>query len=216
MSEDANGTTGQDAGTATESSTTDTDTSNTTTTGTPAAAPAGEDPAATIARLTAEVASARAEAGKTRVNAKATAADEARQQLTKDIAKALGLTKDGEQAPDPKALADQLAEQQAAAKGASVELAIYKHAATASADPSVLTDSRSFMDTVNKLDPTAADFGSKVVEAMKKHVEAHPRLHTSGQAPARSGAPLPGGSGGRTKTNPTLSGAVADHYGTAK
>lgn len=47
------------------------------------------------------------------------------------------------------------------------ELAIWKAAATHDADPQRLTDSRSFMQTVAGLDPTAADFGEKVAEAIE-------------------------------------------------
>lgn len=192
--QDGDGTTG--TGTTTNDQTGSTTTSN------------GDDSAKRIAQLEKQLADARAEAGKARVNAKETAAEEARQKLTADLAKALGLVKDDkDEAPDPKALADQLAAKDRDHKAARVELAVFRAAAKHGADPEALTDSRVFLDRVGKLDPDAEDFGTKLGEAVKKAVADNPtRYKTSGgQAPPRSGGEITGGSGERQKTDEDLS-----------
>lgn len=206
---DTSSTTDADTGAQDGDGTTDTgstsDTEKTTT------STSGDDSKAAIARLEKQLADARAEAGKDRVNAKAAAAEEARQKLTADLAKALGLTKDDDdKAPDPKALADQLAAKDKAHREATVELAIYRSAGKHSADAGALTDSREFMAKVNKLDPTADDFHSKLSDAVKKAVTDNPRYKTAGQAPATSGGEITGGSGERQrKTDDDLS--VEEH-----
>ena len=169
----------------------------------PPAPTGGDDSKARIAQLEKQLAEARAERGKERINAKETAAKEARDGLAAEIAKALGLTKDDEdKAPDPKALADQLAVKEKAHRETTVELAIYRSAGKHGADAGALTDSREFMAKVNKLDPTADDFGSKLGDAVKKAVTDNPRYKTStGQAPGTSGGEITGGSGERKKKN---------------
>lgn len=166
----------------------------------------------TVAQLQQQLKDARAEAGKNRVNAKLAAAEEAREALTADIAKALGLTKDGDKALDPKALADQLAAKDKEAKSSAVQLAVYRNASKAGADPEAVTDSKTALAAVEKLDTSADDFNTKVVVAMKKAIENNPKLKAE-QVSAKSGAPIPGGSGDRTNSTPTLSGAVAARYG---
>lgn len=167
----------------------------------PPAPTGGDDSKARIAQLEKQLAEARAERGKERINAKETAAKEARDGLAAEIAKALGLTKDDEdKAPDPKALADQLAVKEKAHRETTVELAIYRSAGKHGADAGALTDSREFMAKVNKLDPTADDFGSKLGDAVKKAVTDNPRYKTPGQAPGTSGGEITGGSGERPKT----------------
>ncbi|WP_411141382.1 hypothetical protein [Streptomyces sp. x-80] len=147
------------------------------------------EPAAQIARLERQLAEARAEAGKTRVTAKARAADEARTQLAQEIGRALGLAQDADAAPDPAALTQQLAAEQQQARQAAVELAVYRAAGAAGADPDALLDSRAFADAVAELDPTdTAAVQATITEALK----TTPRLASTPAGPARSGGEFNG------------------------
>lgn len=131
-----------------------------------------DDPAATIARLEADLKSARAEAGKSRVTAKQNAADEARAEMAQQIGKALGLVKDDEPA-DPAKLTAQVTEASAAAKQAKLELAVYRAAQSTDADPSALLDSRTFLEKAATLDPSDA---AAIAAAIAEAVTANPRL----------------------------------------
>ncbi|MER0481591.1 hypothetical protein ABR737_25190 [Streptomyces sp. Edi2] len=148
------------------------------------AAAQGEDTATTIARLESDLAAARAEAGKQRVTAKQKAADEAVQQLTQNIGKALGLITDDEQAT-PEQLTQQLTAAQAQARQTAVELAVYRHAAAAGGDADALLDSRTFAASLDGLDPndTAA-----IQAAIEAAVTANPKLAAAATGPARGGA----------------------------
>lgn len=155
----------------------------------------------------------RRENGSARTNAKAQAADEARQQLAQDIGKALGLVKD-DQPADPAEVARQVADSQATARQAQVELAVFRAAGTHQGDPNALLDSRAFLAKIADLDPTASDFAAKVDGAIKDAVSANPKLKTV-QAAGASGADLTGGTGETpTRTPRTLDQAVSAHYGT--
>lgn len=174
----------------------------------PTQPPAGETPEQTIARLTAELTSARQEAGKSRVNAKQAAAEEARNSLVQELGKALGLVKaEGEQV-DPAKLTAQLTEQQATAQAAQVQLAVFKRAATHGADPEALLDSNSFLRTLDGLAPSDAD---KIDAAIKAAVEANPKLKAA-QAAGRSGAEFAGGTGEQRKQPASLDAAVRAAY----
>ncbi|MDN5380722.1 hypothetical protein QEP66_01070 [Streptomyces sp. LB8] len=159
----------------------------------------GEDAAARIARLEAELAEARKEAGKQRTTAKQRAAEEAKRELAHQIGRALGIV-DDDQAPDPDQLAQQLAAEQARARQTAVELAVYRAAPAAGADPDALLDSRAFAAAVADLDPTDTD---AIKAAITAAVEANPRLAAQQQAPrqqapagpARTGAEFAGGGG---------------------
>ncbi|MFI6266151.1 hypothetical protein [Micromonospora sp. NPDC051006] len=143
---------------------------------------------------------------KARTNAKAQAATEAaeqaRQELAQKIGKAIGLVKDGDaEQADPAQLTQQLTQMADSNKALAVELAIWKGAKPAGANPQSLTDSRSFMDRVHKLDPTADDFPAKLRDAMKKAIDDNPQYREAGQAPARSGGEFTGGPGGDAVTS---------------
>lgn len=152
---------------------------------------------------------ARAEAGKARTTAKENAAKEAREQLLKD----LGLLKPDE-TPDPAKLAAELGEKDArlaelatSAKTQAIELAAYKAAGKHDANPAALLDSRSFLKSVEGLDPTDKDFDTLLDAEIKKAVEGNQQLR-AGQAPRRGGGDFPGGPG--TTGRPTSLGqAVA-------
>ncbi|MFE6500765.1 hypothetical protein [Kitasatospora sp. NPDC057738] len=138
---------------------------------------AGGDQAAEIARLTKELAAARSEAGKERTTAKETAAQEARNALVQDLGKALGLVKDEKDIPpDPAKLTAEIERATAAHRETSIELAVFKGAAKAGADPGALTDSRAFMASLGKLDPGADDFAAKVGKAIEKAIVDNPKL----------------------------------------
>ncbi|HVK25052.1 MAG TPA: hypothetical protein VM677_27140 [Actinokineospora sp.] len=155
----------------------------------------GDDPTT----LKATIAALRKENAKDRTDAKSKAAETAKAELAQQIGKALGLVKNDEPA-DPAKLAAQAAESAETARQAQVELAVFKAAVPAGADPIKLTDSRSFMAKVTKLDPTADGFGKKVADAVAEHIEANPNAKTTPAAPPRSGAPVGGGTpaGGRS------------------
>lgn len=139
----------------------------------------------------AEIERLRKENGAERVNAKAKAADEARNELAQQIGKALGLVEDEQ--VDPAKLTAELTASQQAAKQARVELAVFKAAADAGGDPAALLDSSSFLATLGDIDPSDT---AAVSAAIKSAVESNPRL---GAEPAtRLPAPNPaqGASGG--------------------
>jgi hypothetical protein len=145
----------------------------------------------------AEIERLRRENGAARTNAKQQAADEARAALATEIGKAIGLVKDD--APvDPAQLTEQLTTAQSDAKQARVELAVFRNADAAGADPQALLDSASFLKKAAALDPSDID-GLKA--AMTEAVAANPRL---GAAPATR-VPLPnpaqGTSGAGTPNN---------------
>ena len=132
----------------------------------------------------------RREAGDARTNAKAQAAEEAKQELANEIGKALGLVKGDEQA-DPKQLAAQLKASQDETTDARRELAVYKNASKAGADPDALLDSNSFLRSIASVDPTDAE---KITAAIKEAVKNNSKLSMAPRAGSRSGNDT-GGSG---------------------
>ena len=162
----------------------------------------GQDPAATIARLEAELAEARKEAGKTRTTAKQRAAEEAKRELAQQIGRALGIV-DDDTPPDPDQLAAQLAAEQAKARQTAVELAVYRTAPAAGADPDALLDSRTFAEAVADLDPSDTE---AIKQAITAAVQANPRLaaqqpQQQGSGPTRTGAEF-GTGGGAAEVTP--------------
>lgn len=157
------------------------------------AAPAPEavdNPWADPVAAKAEIERLRRENGADRVNAKQTAADEARQELTKTLAKALGLV-DGDTPPDPAKLTEQLTTAQQAATDTARDFAIYKAASTAGADPQALLDSLAFQNKVQGIDPTDT---TALEAAITEAVKNNPRFKTA-QAAGPSGADFTGGTG---------------------
>ena len=73
--------------------------------------------------------------------------------------------------PDPDKLKGDLSAAQRESQQTKVENAVLRRAGRHEADGARLVDSRSFMDSVAGLDPTADDFTSKVDAAIKKAVE---------------------------------------------
>lgn len=169
-----------------------------------------DDPAA----LRAEIARLRRENGTARTAARDKAATDARNAVVQDIGKALGLIKDGDKAPSAEVLAEQVRTSTAAARTASVELAVFRAAGSAGADADALLDSRAFLAKVADLDPAAADFQTKVTAAINDAVKANPKLKTVRVAGSSSVDHSAGGTGeGRAPRKPRgLANAVADHY----
>lgn len=160
----------------------------------------------------AEIERLRRENAKKRVDPKE-AAKAARDEVVQELGKALGIIKDGDDAPDPTELAQQVTTAQAAARQAAVELAVYKTAATHGGDPAALTDSRTFLAKVADLDPGAEDFTTKVTDAAKKAVTDNPKLKATPVVGA-SGADHAGGSGEGSSNKPkNLGEAIDRHYG---
>lgn len=150
----------------------------------PAPAPAvWDDPAAARA----EIEKLRRQNGDERINAKKQAAEEARDELLKK----LGLTKEGEPQPDPAKLAADLAAEREAKASTARELAIFKAAGAAGADPAKLLDSNSFMTSVQGLDPTD---GEAVAAAITAAVTANQSLKAA-RAAGASGIEQTGGTG---------------------
>lgn len=109
---------------------------------------------------------------------------QAAQQTQMDaLAKALGLKQD--EPPDPAKLAEQVSQEQARAREAQTQLAVYRRAAAAEANPAALLDSASFLASVAKIDPTDE---AAVDNAIKAAIEANPLLKAAPAVP-----PFPGG-----------------------
>jgi hypothetical protein len=134
------------------------------------------------------------------------------------ILAAAGLTPDGKTDP-----AEQLkaaaAERDAAVKAArdtAVELAVYRIAGKAGADPDAVLDSRGFLAAVKDLDPSSSDFRDKVTEAVKAAVKNNARLAAApapaGQGPAKQGVDHTGSGGKKTRSG-SLNAAVAKRLG---
>ncbi|MFG2900971.1 hypothetical protein ACGFZH_28280 [Streptomyces zaomyceticus] len=158
----------------------------------------GEDPAAQITRLTKELEDARRDAGKARTDAKKQAADEAKASLVQELGKALGLVKDDDKnaaPPDPAKLTAEIERTAAAHREAVTELAVFKGASEHGADAQSLTDSRSFMAKLGKLNPSDEGFAKKVSAAIKQAVTDNPKLKVAGQASASASGEFTGGTG---------------------
>lgn len=127
---------------------------------------------------------ARDDAAKTRVNAKTAAADEARKAMAEDIGRALGIITDATPPEDklsPEELKNLLAGERTTAKGAKVELAVFKAAqAGGNFNVTALLDSRQFLDSIKDVDPSDGEaLATKIAEA----VTAQPWLAAQMAAP---------------------------------
>lgn len=164
------------------------------------AAPAAKDPWDDPAAARAEIEKLRKENASTRVNAKQTAAEEAKNQYAQEIGKLLGLVKDDAPAT-PENLTQQLTDAQTTAAQTAREFAIYKAANAAKADPQALLDSVTFRNTVAAIDPTDT---TALAAAISEATTSNPRFKVTQAAPV-GGADLTGGSGpARTYTRAQL------------
>lgn len=118
------------------------------------------------------------------------------EQQRQAMAKALGF------APDEPPTAEQLAEQlnatraerdaeQQRARQTAVELAVFRAAAAQQVDGNALLDSRTFVAALDGLDPSAADFGQKVAEAINAAAETNSHYKLQPPAPVAPPAPEP-------------------------
>jgi hypothetical protein len=146
----------------------------------PAASSVEELPAWAQKSLTELRAEAAANRVKAKENADNLAAFQAEQAKQRDaFAKALGLA--GEEPPTAEQLTEQLTASKAErdaerkrAQQAAVELAVLRAAGAQQVDGNALLDSRQFVSALDGLDPTAADFGQQVAQAIEKAVERNP------------------------------------------
>lgn len=122
------------------------------------------------------------------------------QQQMDAIAKALGLKEDTP--PDPEALTAQVQAEQARAREAAVQLAVYRNAAANEANPDLLLDSASFLRTLAEVDPTDTNAVASVIKAA---VEANPLFKVS---PGTS--PTPPFPGGPRSTPPAKAGSLGE------
>ncbi|TQJ60487.1 hypothetical protein FBY30_2755 [Arthrobacter sp. SLBN-83] len=112
--------------------------------------------------------------------------------------------KDGEK-PDADALTRSLTEQQAEARQAKTELAVYKAANTLGADADALLDSRSFLAKLGDIDPTKT---ADIEKAIKDAVKDNPKLKAA-RAAGTSGGDFTGGTGEKPAKPSTLEDAIA-------
>lgn len=169
----------------------------------PAPTVGANDTAADLAsRYTAEelaglVASLRKENGRERNDAKAQAAQEAADKTKLELAQAIGAAL-GLVTPEEEVSVDTLQQRittmQTEGKADKVELEVYRTADKHGANPGALVDSVGFRRAVADLDPAAADFSDKVIEASKQAVQANPLLRAT-PAVVRTGNPFTGGPG---------------------
>ena len=174
-------------------------------------APAGgEDIASLPAWAQKQISDLRAENAKDRTNAKATAAEEAKNNLIQEIGKALGLVTDGDQTPTAEQLTAQLASSTTAAADAQRELAVFKAAASVpGADASTLLDSRTVLTAIKDITP---DDTAALKAAIEKALTDNPRLKHA-PAAGKSGGDLTGGTGEHnSKTPKTLHDAISGAY----
>lgn len=135
----------------------------------------------------------RKEAGDERVAAKTLAA----------IQKALN-PEAGDAKPDAEQLTKDLAARDAAAKQALTELAVFRAASKAGADPDALLDSRAFLAKIADIDPAkTADIQKAIEDAVKEN----PKLKLV-LAASKSGGDFTGGSGEQRNAPTTLEGAI--------
>lgn len=106
------------------------------------------------------------------------------------IRAALGL--DGNDKVDPDKLAADLNAARGETTNLRVENAVLRAASANGANPDALTDSRSFMTTVAKLDPNSPTFDKDVAKAITDAVKAHPGLAATPTVPQASGAEING------------------------
>lgn len=151
-----------------------------------------ETPEQTIARLTREVESARKEAGKQRVNAKAAAADEATTSTLNKVLEALGVKADGSKKVSLEDVQAESAKKDASLAQLAAENVVLRRAATLGADADKLLNWSPFTNAVGKLDPGADDYQTQVDQLITEQKTSNPFLAT--QAVGKSGSEI-GGSG---------------------
>jgi len=128
-------------------------------------------------------------------------AEQQHQQTLDKIATALGLK--GDDTKDPDKLAADLKDERDKTRRKTVELAVYRAAAQHDADPAALLDSRSFLDSLDDLDPNADDFGTRVGTRIADAVTKNSRLKISGPGGTAGGGRDMGQGRQGSQTGPT-------------
>lgn len=146
----------------------------------------------TIARLTREVESARKEAGKSRVNAKQAAADEARNATLSKVLEALGVKADGSKKVSLEDVQAESAKKDSSIAQMAAENVVLRRAGALGADADKLLNWSPFTSAVGKLDPGADDYQTQVDALITEQKASNPFLAT--QAVGKSGSEI-GGSG---------------------
>lgn len=123
---------------------------------------------------------ARKDSASARTTAKATAAQDARNELVSQFAEVLGIGKgEGETPPDPKALTEHLQRAQSENVQTQLELRVYKAAGkvgVGAADVEKLLDSRAFSEEIDNLDVSnLAEFDAAVTELIKGRMANQPQ-----------------------------------------
>lgn len=173
-----------------------------------AAAPAGTEGDAADADLYADPAKARAEiarlrreAGDQRINAKATAASEARAAVLADINRALNPDAADNATPTVEGLTAQLATAATAGTAAAMEAATVRAAWEAGINPTKLGFLQYQLSTDKSLDASAPDFAAKLTSSIAALVAADSSLKLTGSAVA-SGVESIGGANGSATITP--------------
>lgn len=116
------------------------------------------------------------------------------------------ITGETDDEPDPEKLKGDLTAAQRESRATKVENAILRTAGKHEANATLLVDSRTFMDSVKELDPSADDFSSKLDDAIKKAVDANeafkvaPATTTRPKPVRQQGSPSEGKQGGSVST----------------
>lgn len=162
--------------------------------------PKQESEADRIARLERELTAARQEAGKERVNAKASAAESATQDVLTKVLGALGIEPDGKKKVTIDDVTSDLAKRDGKILDLTAENAVLRRAAQAGADPDKLLNWSPFVQAMKALDPSDQGKYGKAVDALiAETVSANPFLKLA-QAAGKSGTELSGGTGEGTKS----------------
>jgi hypothetical protein len=159
-----------------------------------------------------QIRDARAEAAKSRTTAKQTAAEEARTEMAKQVAKALGIDT-GDTPPDPAELTKQIEQAQAQAWRSGTELQVYQAAAQLGANAAALLDSLSFIDSLDDLvdaDPRSAEFATALQAKVQEAMTRNPSFKVNGAAPASPAVPRPDPSQGARGPGPTIDSRIAE------
>jgi hypothetical protein len=142
----------------------------------------------------------RAEAGKARISAKEQAATQAAADARAALLKELSGSAEAPLSVEQLQAKLKASEETNAARDTElwnlrVEAALPAAAAAAGADPILLRNQFAFDGTVDDLDPTAADFTTKLETLAKEAIAKHPQLKAQARAAGASGVEITGGSG---------------------
>ncbi|WGH93870.1 hypothetical protein QDX21_03465 [Auritidibacter ignavus] len=150
----------------------------------------------------AEIERLRRENARDRTTSRDNAAQQAREEISQQIGKALGIIDDTDSAPDPAKLTEQVEQARNRERQAIIELAVHRSAIKHGADPEALLDSRAFINKLGDLDPTGENFAETIETTIADAVDNNPRLRSAGQVPNRSGGELNNGQKEAQKKTP--------------